>query len=120
MIPPCNDCITLPICMSRFKEHYDGLKLIYTEHTLRLFYAVCDLKDRCKLLQDYLYRDPEHYHVNISEATFFYHYRLRLKPKEMKKKDVDPIIIRFKKLAENYDLPKDEYREIHCLQQVKL
>ena len=43
---PCENCITLPICLSNFSRSYKHLEIDYGPSTMLLFYSVINLKDK--------------------------------------------------------------------------
>ena len=77
---PCRDCITLPICMIKYKETqnvtYDG------NSSLSDFYAASNCERHCSLLHDYLH-NRSNFNVVMSRTINFFNNIIQPKPKKI-------------------------------------
>ena len=65
MIPPCKDCITLPICKSRYEQ--DAIK--FPDVTIsdgRFPLYIANLKNVCPLVKDYLENNNPYHECLLS------------------------------------------------------
>ena len=92
MIPPCKDCITLPICLSEFSRSYKLMEIDYGPDTVLLFYSVINLKDKCEIIKEFLFSNYSEYNRKLYLTLDFYNYKLKLMTKSVRQSEIDSII----------------------------